>query len=130
MEAKSIRVSGGSTETDGDGGSCNYEVSTLHAVVFVAFFPFVAGATTDDIAKSITGNPDFAGKISDVSGLGDSAKFIVNPIPGLNVTQYHLMVTFGTALMDVVNPATNGVKDDDKAREQLEQVARTVLSRL
>ena len=120
----------GSTESDGDGGTCTYEATAFHAVVFVAFFPYVAGTTLDPVVAAITSNPDFGGKVSDVGGLGDSAKFIVNPIPNTALVQYHLMVQFGTALMDVVNPGTNGVKDASKAQEQLEQVARTVLGRL
>ena len=129
-EAKSIRVMPGTTAPDEDGGSCNYEATAYHAVVFVAFFAFAAGASLDQVSAAITSAPGFAGKVTAVSGVGDAAKFIVNPIPSTSLIQYHLMVKYGSALLDVVNPGVNGVKDASKAQEQLEQVARTVLGRL
>ena len=59
-----------------------------------------------------------------------SAIIDVNPISSTSLIQYHLMVKYGSALLDVVNPGVNGVKDASQAQEQLEQVARTVLGRL
>lgn len=128
------RTSPGSTDPSAGGkagGSCNYEVKPYHAAVFIAFFPFSSSASISTIASAMTANPDFKGKISSIDGLGDKAQFVVNPLPApLNIVQYHLMIQYGSVLMDVVNPGTNGVQDNSKALDQLKQVAQLALGRM
>jgi hypothetical protein len=121
--ATTIRVVASDEE---DGGSCNYETQPFHATVFVAFFAS-AGVSLQAASAAITGNPKFAGTTSAVTGVGDQALFIVNPIPGTSITQYHLMVTVGTLLMDTVIPSSQ--PDNNTALSRLKQVAQLVLSR-
>ena len=127
MSAKATTIRVIASDEDG-GGSCNYETTPLHATVFAAFFPTAGGAgSLTAISAAITSNPNFAGTTSPVTGLGDQALFIVNPIPSTSITQYHLMVIAGTLLMDVVIPATQ--PDSNTALSRLKQVAQLILSR-
>jgi len=124
VSANNIRVINTSDE-DGVGGSCNYETAPFKAAVFVAFF---AKAGAADPAAALTSNPEFKGTVTPVSGLGDKAQFIVNPIPGTGITQYHLFVTAGTLLIDTVIPVTQ--PSNDTALSRSKQVAELALSRL
>ena len=124
VTATNIRVINSSDE-DGVGGSGNYETTPFHAAVFVAFF---ANAGSVDPAAAITSNPEFKGSATAVSGLGDKAQFIVNPLPGTGLTQYHLFVSASTLLIDTVIPVAQ--PSNDTALSRAKQVAQLVLSRL
>jgi hypothetical protein len=124
VTATNIRVIDSSDE-DGVGGSCNYESAPLKAAVFVAFF---ANAGAADPAAALTSNPEFKGTVTPVSGLGDKAQFIVNPLGVGGITQYHLFVTAGTPLIDIVIPVTQ--PSNDTALSRSKQVAQLVISRL
>lgn len=125
-KATNIRVIA-SNDDEEEGGSCNYETVPFKATVFVAYFP-AAGPTVAVAAKSITGAPGFKGTVTDISGVGDKAIFIVNPIPSTSIVQYHLMVGAGTLLIDCVIPKNQ--PDDNTALNRLKQVAQLVISRL
>jgi uncharacterized protein YceK len=124
VTATNIRVINSSDE-DGAGGSCTYETAPFRAAVFVAFF---ANAGPVDPAAALTSNPEFKGTVTPVSGLGDKAQCIVNPIPGTGLAQYHLFVSAGTLLIDTVIPVAQ--PSNDTALSRSKQVAQLALSRL
>jgi hypothetical protein len=132
MSAKAANIRVISTDEEGDsenngGGSCNYETLPFKATVFVSFFPGT-GPQIQAAAKAISGTPGFKGTVAQVTGVGDEAQFIVNPIPNTNITQYHLFVKAGTLLFDVAIPSAQ--PDAGTAQNRAQQVAKLVISRL
>jgi len=125
-KAANIRVSA-SNDDESDSGSCNYETLPFKATVFVAYFPG-SGPTVEAASKAITGHLGFKGTVTDISGVGDKAIFIVNPIPSTSIVQYHLMIGAGTLLIDCVIPKNQ--PDNNTALNRLKQVAQLVISRL
>ncbi len=110
----------------GEGGSCNYETAANRAAVFVAFFPGGAAAVQGE-QDQLKNQPGFKGTVTPISGLGDSAIGIVNPITA-GLIQYHVSVAYGTLFLDCVLPKSTA--GDAAAIDQLKQVAQLVLDRL
>lgn len=110
----------------GEGGSCNYETAPYKAAVFVAFLPGAVGLQA--IANSITSEPGFAGSVTPVSGIGDQAFEIVNPLPNTSIIQYRLMVADGGVIFDVVVP--NSSAGSAAVFAKLTQVAQLEIGRL
>ncbi len=128
FSATNIRVQ--KTSGGGDGGSCNYEAKPYYATVFLAFFPSGGGATTlQSIGAKITQeNPQ--AKVTTISGLGDQAIAIVNPIQGVLI-QYHVMVIYGAVMIDVVNPGQYIPSGGDSAAiATLTTIAQQTVSRV
>lgn len=110
----------------GDTGSCNYETAPYKAAVFVAFLPSASGLQA--IANAITSTPGFAGTVTSVSGIGDQAIQIVNPIPNTTIIQYHLMVADGGVILDITVP--NSSAGAATVFGKLTQVAQLEIGRL
>ncbi len=110
----------------GDVGSCNYETAPYKAAVFVAFLP--NSGDLHAIANSITNEPGFSGSVTPVSGIGDQAFEIVNPLPNTSIIQYRLMVAYGGVIFDVVVP--NSSAGSAAVFAKLTQVAQLEIGRL
>lgn len=108
------------------GGSCNYETAPYKAAVFVAFLPSAGGL--QPIANAITSEPGFAGSVTPVSGIGDQAFEIVNPIPNTSIIQYHLMVADGGVILDITVP--NSSAGAAAIFAKLTQIAQLEIGRL
>lgn len=121
QQATNIRVVG-----DDEGGSCNYEYSAAKSVVSIALFPGATGV--DAIANNLKSNPNFAGTVTTVNGVGDDARFVVNPIPNTTIVQDHLFVIYGAVLFDCFDP--NVTVDNDTELNKLKQVIQLALSRI
>ncbi|MBA3823004.1 MAG: hypothetical protein H0X24_03745 [Ktedonobacterales bacterium] len=120
-----IHVITDSSGGDG-GGSCNYETAPLKAAVFVALFPGGAAALQGEQTQ-LQNEPDFKGSITPISGLGDAAIGIVNPITA-GLIQYHVSVAYGTLFIDCVLPKSS--VGDAASIDQLKQVAQLVVDRI
>lgn len=128
FSATNIRVQ--KTSGSDAGGSCNYEAKPYYATVFLAFFPSGGDAAAlQSIGAKITQeNPQAT--VTPISGLGDQAIAIVNPIGGV-LTQYHVMVIYGAVMIDVVNPGKYLPSGGDSAAiATLTQIARQAVSRI
>lgn len=110
----------------GEGGSCNYETAPYKAAVFVAYMPSAGGLQS--IANAITSEPGFAGSVTPVSGIGDQAFEIVNPLPNTSIIQYRLMVADGGVIFDVVVP--NSSAGSAAVFAKLTQIAQLEIGRL
>lgn len=127
FSATNIRVQ---QTSDNNGGSCNYESKPYYATVFLAFFPSGGGASALQAVGSQITQANPAAKVTTISGLGDQAIAIVNPIQGI-VTQYHVMVIYGAVMIDVVNPGKNVPSGGDSAAiAALTNIARQAISRV
>ena len=109
-----------------DGGSCNYETAPYKAAVFVAFLPNAGDLHA--LANTISSEPGFAGSVTPVSGIGDQAFELVNPIPNTSIIQYHLMVADGGVILDITVP--NSSAGAGAIFPKLTQIAQLEIGRL
>jgi hypothetical protein len=118
--------------TTGSGGSCNYETAPNKAAMVVVFFfgssDAGPGVILQAMADSITKNPGFTGSVTPVSGFGDAAQAIVNPIPNTAVIQYDLFIAQRNYVVGFQYP--NSQAGEAVAIGQLKQAAQLALPRI
>lgn len=112
--------------TTAAGGSCNYETAPYKAVAVVTFSP--GGITLlQGIQTALQNQPDFKGSITPITGLGDAAIAVVNPLT-VGLIQYRVIVAYGVVLINCVLP--NSAAGDSTSISQLKQIAQKVVDRL